>query len=128
MTMITYSSGGTDEERRLTRMYRSLGAEDRRTLLRFAAFLSAEGGVDDTESRPPLEPRPALRPQEESVVGAIKRLSHSYHMLDRGAMLHETSTLMAAHVLNGRPASEVIDELEALFARCYADYRDRRET
>jgi hypothetical protein len=84
--------------------------------------------MDDTEQRPPLEPRAVSRPTKESVVGAIKRLSHSYHMLDRGAMLHETSTLMAAQVLHGRPAPEVIDELEDLFARCYADYRDRRET
>jgi hypothetical protein len=39
-------------------------------------------------------------------------------------MLNETSSLMAAHVLNGRPARDVIDDLEALFARHYDAYRD----
>ena len=38
-------------------------------------------------------------------------------------MLHETSALMAAHVLQGREASAVIDELEALFATRYEALR-----
>jgi hypothetical protein len=46
-------------------------------------------------------------------------------MLDRGPMLHETSALMSAHVLQGRDAAEVIDALEALFGRHYQDYRTR---
>ena len=75
----------------------------------------------------PLEPERIPRPKEESVVGAIKRLSHSYFMLDRSAMLNDTSSLMGAHVLQGRPASEVIDELEALFARHYVKYREKQE-
>jgi hypothetical protein len=45
-------------------------------------------------------------------------------MLDRHLMLDETSTLMAGHVLRGRPARDVIDELEALFARHYGAYLD----
>ena len=121
------------DERRLTRVYRRLDPESRRTLLRFAEFLHGEmvgraPGADDGSSPldPALvEPEAIPRPAEETVVGAIKRLSLSYHMLDRHPMLDETSTLMAAHVLNGRPARDVIDELEALFARHYGAYRDR---
>ena len=60
------------------------------------------------------------------VRSAIKRLSRSYYMLDRSRMLDETSGLMAAHVLNGRSAKEVIDELEVMFARHYAAYREQR--
>ena len=40
-------------------------------------------------------------------------------MLDRSKMLNETSSLMTQHVLNGRAATEVIDELEIMFKRHY---------
>jgi hypothetical protein len=126
--MMTTPGGAREEERQLTRIFRSLGREDRGALLRFAAFLAANGEAGGEEQQPLLEPEHLPRPAKESVVGAIKRLSYSYHMLDRSAMLNDTSTLMAAHVLNGRPAREVIDELEALFARYYADYRTRADS
>jgi hypothetical protein len=126
--MVTNRGGSREGERRLLRLYRSLVPEDRRTLLRFAAFLESNGEGQGSVQQGLLEPRPVPRPAQESVVGAIKRLSSSYHMLDRSAMLNETSTLMAAHVLNGRPAKEVIDELEALFVRYYAEYREGSET
>lgn len=116
------------DERHLTRLYRGLDDESRVTLLRFAEFLSATGndrGAGALTQGPALaEPDLIARPLVESVVGAIKRLSQSYPMLDRRRMLDETSILMAAHVLNGRPARDVIDELEALFARHYGVYRD----
>jgi hypothetical protein len=124
--MITTPGGPREDERRLNRLYRSLGKEDRRTLLRFAAFLAGSDEAAAT-GEPVHEPQHLPRPAKESVVGAIKRLSSSYHMLDRSAMLNETSTLMAAHVVKGRPAKDVIDELETLFARYYADYRTRAE-
>ncbi len=60
------------------------------------------------------------------MVGAIRRLAESYPMLDRGALLHETSALVSAHVLQGRPAGSVIDELEALFHDHYRRYRVQR--
>jgi hypothetical protein len=120
-------TGGRDEERRLSRLYRSLKAEDRRTLLAFAEFLAARAGAPDAqETQGPLEPEQIPRPPQESVVGAIKRLSRSYFMLDRARMLNDTSSLMGVHVLQGRRAGEVIDELEALFARYYAEYREEK--
>lgn len=116
------------DERHLTQLYRGLDEASRLTLLRFAEFLSAtghEGGAGVLAQVPALaEPDLIPRPPVESVVGAIKRLSLSYPMLDRRRMLDETSILMAAHVLNGRPARDVIDELEALFARHFGVYRD----
>jgi len=118
------------DERRLTRLYRSLDEDSRRTLLRFAEFLATSEQERKTEpgARPAIpEPKVIERPAVESVVGAIKRLSMSYHMLDRRHMLDETSGLMAAHVLHGRPTQEVIEELEALFARHYAAFRHSQE-
>ena len=103
------------------RLWKALGAEDRQALLRFAEFLAAR---DRSATPAPLrEPNLLPRPAKESVVAAIQRLSAGYPMLERGHLLDETSRLMAAHVLHGRPAREVIDELEQLFARHYHRYR-----
>lgn len=113
---------GPDAERRLVRAFRALAPADQELLLTFAMFLVQR---DNAPARPggPVEPAPLPRPSGESVVAAIRRLSKTYAMLDRGAMLNETSALMSAHVLQGRPAREVIDDLEALFTRYYQDYR-----
>ncbi|MGQ9658536.1 MAG: hypothetical protein ACUVQI_00370 [Thermochromatium sp.] len=111
------------DERRLLECWRTLGPAERETLFAFAEFLVARS----SPSKPVgvREPRPLARPAQESVIGAIKRLSESYDMLERDALLHETAALMSAHVLQGRAATEVIDELEALFARHYREYRAR---
>lgn len=114
------------EERRLTRLYRSLGEADRHTLISFAEFL-ARDERPAVDPEPAQQPNPLPRPEGETVVAAIRRLSLTYAMLDRGPMLHETSALMSAHVLQGRDATEVIDALEALFERHYQDYRTRLE-
>lgn len=126
--MISTRRGGRDGERQLVKLYRSLKPEDQGALLAFGEFLALRGAADVREVQGPLEPERIARPQDESVVGAIKRLSRSYYMLDRSAMLNDTSSLMGAHVLQGRPVREVIDELEALFARYYAKYREEKET
>ncbi len=106
----------TQDDARLTALYHRLPAAGRETLLAFAEFLLERSG-----SALPLDitPTPSERPAQESVVAAIKRLSASYHMLDRSRMLHETSGLMTEHLMQGRPANEVIDELEELFRRHY---------
>lgn len=105
------------------RLFRQLPRADRRTLLAFAAFL-AEGRTQITGEAGPLEPAALPRPAEETVVAAIRRLSKAYFMLEPSRLLDDTSALMSAHLLQGRPASTVIDELEAVFARHYAAYRN----
>jgi hypothetical protein len=67
-----------------------------------------------------LEPKAIPRPAEENVVAALKRLRETYHMLDHSKMLHEASALMAQHMMQGRPAPEVIDELEEIFQQHYS--------
>lgn len=108
--------------RRLLRLWRGLDAADRATLLAFAEFLAGRAGAPVADPPPVAVPPPVpeARPAQESVIAAIKRLRRVYPMLDGGALLTETSALMGAHLLHGRPALEVIDELEALFARRYA--------
>ncbi|WP_295403586.1 hypothetical protein [uncultured Thiocystis sp.] len=111
----------------LAKIFQKLSPADRQTLLAFADFLAQRAQPADSGETPPREPRSLPRPDTESVVGAIKRLSHTYDMLERGALLNETSALMSAHVLQGRAAVVVIDELEALFARHYQDYRVKHD-
>ncbi len=122
--MITRNNSASDPQaERLLAVYRALDEAGRRSLLDFAEFLrqraggEAEAAPAEAVAVPP--PRDIPRPAGESVVRAIRRLAETYPMLDRGAMLNETSALMAQHVMQGRPAAEVIDELEALFRRHY---------
>ncbi|MEJ2344913.1 MAG: Crp/Fnr family transcriptional regulator [Gammaproteobacteria bacterium] len=104
------------DDKRLQKIFTALGPEQRRTLLEFAEYLQARHGL---ESPPPSEPERIPRPPEETVVGAIKRLSQSYPMIDKAKILHRTSALMAQHVMHGRDAVEVIDELETVFEEHY---------
>lgn len=106
----------TPAARRLLSVFRDLSPERAETLLEFAEFLKQKQ-VQET----PVIDQPVVteRPANESVVKAIKRLSASYPMLDKAKLFNETSSLMTSHVMHGRPAVEVIDELEALFRRTY---------
>ena len=109
------------EQRRLLRLFGALNPANRASLLAFAEFLGTR--TDDTDQPSgPQAPDLAPRPEQESVVAAMRRLSTGYVMLDKSAILHEAAGLMAAHTLQGRPAVEVIDELEGLFERAYQGY------
>ncbi len=108
------------DQQRLLNLFRALPAAGRETLLSFAEFLAqreaahrAPAGADV------VEPVDIPRPASESVVAAIRRLSSTFPMLDRDALLHETADLMSAHVIQGRSAADVIDELEVIFRRHY---------
>jgi hypothetical protein len=103
------------DERGLLKSFRALDAGDRDTLIKFAEFLASH----KSDPQPLGLPKPIPRPQKESVVAAIRRLSDTYCMLDKDAMLHEVSAMMAEHVLQGKPAADVIDVLEQTFRRHY---------
>jgi hypothetical protein len=113
------------DQQRLLGLYKALDPEGRRALISFAEFLverglqalaADAGGPSDSEA-----PRPKAipRPDTETVIAAIRRLTATYPMLERDRLLHETSELMTGHVMQGRPATEVIDELEIVFRRHY---------
>lgn len=115
------------DQRQLLDLYGRLDAQGRETLLAFAEFLSLRDAQSDTAEEPPLrEPKPLERPERESVVKAIKRLSATYYMLERDQLLDQTSSLMMAHVLQGRDAVSVIDELEVIFSEHYQHYLENR--
>lgn len=128
--MLRVNPTSSPDERELVRLYRTLNFQDRSSLMAFANFLCQQRQQDQEQelSVPPLQdPKPIPRPEEETVIGAIKRLSESFYMLDRTQMLHETSGLMSEHLLQGRDAVEVIDELENLFQRHFGNYRKQGE-
>lgn len=111
-------------EKKLIQLLKALGPEQQQMVVAFAEFLAGYKPGDVVEKI--LEPQPIPRPENESVVKAIKRLMETYPMLDRGKLLHETSHYMAQHVVQGRPAVEVIEELEVMFERRYKKFRESK--
>jgi len=115
-------------EQQLIRYFRQLEAADRATLLAFGEFLAQRGGAvvapaaASAAAAPPgviAKPESIQRPASETVVGALKRLSKTYPMLDKSLMLGATSDLVAKHILQGTGTAEAIDELEEIFREHY---------
>ena len=101
-------------DRRLLDLFGRLAPGQQDKLIAFAEFLTARTpGAGN--GKPAVVPRPA----RETVTMAVRRLVHSYPMLDRRQLMAEASQFMAQHALEGRAASEVITDLEAVFARHY---------
>jgi len=103
-------------EKQLLNLYRDLPKSARSNLLDFAAFLAERYPPQTQVAKQPLE---IPRPTEESVIAAVKRLAATYPMLNKDTMLHETSALVTQHLVQGRNAMDVIDELENIFRQGY---------
>ena len=109
----------------MLKLFAGLDTDSQQHVLSYLEFLASKtrqqqpAPAETVPEEPVIEPRP----DSESVIAAIKRLSRSYSMLNKDDMLHETSDLMSAHVLKGRPANEVIDDLEILFIRHYEKHK-----
>ena len=130
--MLTPMATGGNSRRlpeRLAEIYAKLGEQERRSLLDFAEFLLQRGPESGTTgpSTGPASPKLLPRPESESVVAAIKRLTGSYPMLDKQALFSKTSELMSAHLLQRREAQEIIDELAAVLQQQNRDYVERFE-
>lgn len=101
-------------------LFQDLTPEDQNSLLAFAEFLHQRGGgASLPDTAVVVEPEPIPRPDDESVVTALKRLSKTYPMLGRKLLFDQTSGMMMKHVMQGIPASDVIDELEDMFRAQY---------
>lgn len=108
-------------EKRLLGLVRRLPQSQAEQLLVFAEFLVGRHAAVETATA--TEPVPIPRPPGENVINAMKRLAATYPMLDRARILDEASHLMTQHVIHGRAAAEVIDELEVLFRHHYEGQR-----
>lgn len=120
----------SNEQNRLLEIFAALAPGERDTLLAFAEFLAARSPAAAppaalTAKVPAELPVAQLipRPEQESVVAALKRLSLTYPMLDKNKLLTETSGLVTKHIMERREAAGVIDELEAIFLAHYQAWR-----
>lgn len=109
-------------EVKLIEQFQNLPKEAQKSLLDFCDHLSAQYPVSDKQI--PL-PKDISRPEDESVVLAMRRLSDTYFMLNKDTLLHDASSLMSQHILQGRDAIEVINELEVLFKKYYDELIDK---
>ena len=115
----------TDSRQKLQQMIQQLNEQDYRSVTDYVEYLlNRNTAVSDlsehTVSVSVTEEVVRIpRPEQETVVAAIQRLSQTYPMLEKSKLLHKASDLMSQHVMQGRVASEVIDELELLFTQFY---------
>jgi len=128
----------TDQEQSLLDLYHQLSEHDAHALVRYAEFLAGYEQttadivdadiVDEEESTEPTpsepeqgipQPEKVERPEKERVVDALKRLSATYPMLEKKNLLDKASELVAQHVMFGKPAPQVIDEIETIFSNAY---------
>lgn len=112
------------QEKRLLALLEASSDVGREMLLEYAEFIAQRHPQPAFN----LEPLEIPRPEQESVVAAIKRLAETFPMLERAKLLGETSGLMTQHVMHRRSAPQVIDELEIVFRRHYEGFVERRKS
>jgi hypothetical protein len=100
----------------LVDLYQAMDDNRKKSLSDFADFLYAQAEPVAKEIPPPDD---VPRPEQETVVGAIKRLKTTYHMVGSMSVFSEASALMTDHMVKGRDVVEVIDEMEVLFDEAY---------
>jgi hypothetical protein len=106
----------TEAEKRLLDCFRRCDESARRDLLLRAQTLA--GGHAGKALSPAAAPVKSTG--AESVIMAIRRLRQTYPSADRRKLFGVTSTLLSAHVIEGRAAEDVITELEQAFVRLSA--------
>ncbi len=117
-------NGQVKSSNALIDLYESMDDERKRSLCDFADFLYAKA---DPVSKEVPAPEDVPRPQEETVVGAVKRLKIKYHMVESMTVFSAASELMTDHMVKGRDVIEVIDEMEILFEDAYSKLLENKE-
>ena len=102
--------------KQLLDIFESLPEQEQTKLVEFAEFLKSRAPQTQSKAEH-IQPLDIPRPDAESVIAAIKRLTQTYPMIERSSMFSDTSDLMMQHTMTGRSSDEVIDEMEALFER-----------
>jgi len=114
------------QERKLIKLFKSLDTSNKEAFIAFGEFLQsrASGVITDNKDTVVSEPVDIPRPEEESVIKAIKRLSATYPMVDKENILHPISDLMTSHMISGRLAPDVIDDLQEVFLNEYKSLKN----
>ena len=105
-------------EKKLINNYNALDSAERDMLISFSDFLAQRSEKFYRIE----EPVKISRPPEETIIAAIKRMSATYPMLDKGKMLSDVSEKMTAHLIHGQDLALVIDETEDYFKQQYEKY------
>jgi hypothetical protein len=100
----------------LADLFNTLDKDRQLSLFDYAEFLQSKGDLVQQDIGEPVE---VPRAENETVVGAIKRLKQAYPMIDSMEVFAVASNLMTDHMVKGRDAEEVINEIEALFEDTY---------
>jgi hypothetical protein len=104
-------------KKKLLKYFEILPDEAAQQLIDFAEFLAAKYQIEVTEI---ALPENIDRPEKESVVAAVKRLSATYPMINKDSILDKTASLVTQNLVQGRDVVAVIDELEQVFSETYA--------
>ncbi len=111
----------SSEFNRLKCLFAGLSIADKFSVVSFAEYLHHRASSFEAEVR--LKSiNVIVRPVEERVPAALKRLRLTYPMLEASDLLAEASDLLSQHLMLGRLASDVIDDMEILFHRHYEVY------
>jgi len=123
--MMSTDSSKLKSSQELIDLYESMDEERKLSLSDFADFLYAKAGPVLKEIPPPED---VPRPEQETVVGAVKRLKIKYHMVESMSVFSAASSLMTDHMVKCRDVVEVIDEMEVLFEEAYVKLLDSVES
>ena len=115
------------QERELIKLYKSLDEANKEAFIAFGEFLKTRANPENPQTVVESLLVDIPRPETESVIKAIKRLSATYPMVDKETILHPISNLMTSHIIQGRKASEVIDDLQDLFLSEYESLRNYQD-
>ena len=108
-------------EKKLLELLNKMPDEQKQMLLDYAEFLFQRYG-EDVKSTIPQEPLAIPRPENESVIKALKRLSKTYPTLDTKELFEKTSSFMTRSLMHGEDDFVVIDEMEVFFQQHYQRY------
>ena len=106
------------DARKLLDCFRRLSADRQTALLDYAQYLAGKE-ENALQSDVPAVPLDIPRPENESVIKAVRRLRETYPMLDQNRVFSDVSSLMTRHVMQGIAAVDIIDEMEIMFRRHY---------
>lgn len=110
----------SDFETILLKNLRQLPPEQQQALVDYSDFLCQRYAIEETSV--PQTPADISRPQVESVMKAIRRLSKTYPMLESKEMFEKTSSFMMRNLMHGEGSETVIDEMEVFFHQSYQNF------
>ena len=121
-----------NDEQKLLKYFSQLDTKNRQKVLEFAEFIaqkmSQSGHMSESNQNQELqEPQDIPRPKQENVIRALKRLSKTYYMLNNELILGEATQFVSQHIMQGRAAEDVIDDLENLFTIHYEKFKAKKD-